>query len=129
MGATFILIFFLLTMVDLDALDFVTSSVYNYVIFGLWIFIFFFQNLSYHRIKDRIDETDTEESKLQKLSSAKIVVWASFEGLAIISTIFIQIVPNAFFLISAIAAIGMMILKRITPEELRQNFKIVNELK
>lgn len=129
MGAAFILIFFLLAMVNLDELEFVTASVYNYVLIGLWIFALFFQKISYNKIKDNIDETDTVVSRIQKLSSAKLIVWASFEGLAIASSIFLQIIPNIFFLISAVAAIGMMILHRITRKELHQDFKIVNELK
>ena len=128
-GALMQLFVLLFVVVGVDVLQFNFNSIFLYVLVAMWAILPFAGKFMYDKLKNGVVETDSETKKLQQYTSAKIIVWATLEGLALFSAVLLVVEPNMLFLISALCAIGMLFLKRTTLAEQQRDFKITNELK
>lgn len=128
-GALMQLFVLLFVVVGVDVLQFNFNSIFLYVLVAMWAILPFAGKFMYDKLKNGVVETDSETKKLQQYTSAKIIVWATLEGLALFSAVLLVVEPNMLFLISALCAIGMLFLKRTTLDEQQRDFKITNELK
>lgn len=127
-GALMYLGVILFVLIEPSELMFQTDSVFLYILSAFWAVILFAHPVLYKKLNEQSREEDLYITKLEQYKQAKIVVWAMFEGLCLMSLVFLIIEANAFFLVSGLLAIGMLVLKRPSKQELQDDFKINTDL-
>lgn len=127
-GAIMYLLVMLFFLIDPSQLSFQVDSVFLYVILAIWAVIMLVHPIIYRKLKEQSREEDVYITKLEQYKQAKIVVWAMFEALSLVSMVFMLIEANAFFLVSAVLGLAFLTLKRPSKLEFHQDFKVKGNL-